>query len=409
MLKGILSGLTVVLLLVGLVPSSAQEPEGLQPGLAMTTKKISVLAEAGVGSDKLATLEMGELVTVLEVDEGWAHIEYGDITGWVRPTTLINVNGPMPAPRGYHQMTYDVESDRVILFGGFLIAPGPMLDDTWSYEVSTNTWTKMAPAQSPPTGEGPLAYDIQSDRAILFLGTIGFPPKKVPSETWAYDLNTDTWTNLEPSTAPPPLLGARMAYDAESDRMILFGGLDAMAFAADASFVFTNETWAYDFDSNTWTRMDPAVRPPGTNYHAMVYDAGADRVIVAAPAGFENSDDTWLYDYNTDTWEARPTAEGPKHHNYSAMIYAAVTGRTILFGEGEPIARNDTWAYDFDTNTWTKLGPDAPPSKRGWHAMAYSSAAEQVVLFGGGSSRTSFTLETWIYDPAANTWAQVGP
>ena len=25
---------------------------------------------------------------------------------------------PMPSPRGYHNMTYDVESDRVILLGG---------------------------------------------------------------------------------------------------------------------------------------------------------------------------------------------------------------------------------------------------------------------------------------------------
>src|SRR4030042_5219686 len=113
-------------------------------------------------------------------------------------------------------MTYDVESDRGILFGGFAQTLTPLFNDTWSYQVSTNAWTEKAPAQSPAPGLGPLAYDIQSDRAILFLGTIGWLPTNVPSETWAYDLNKDTWTNMKPSTAPRPGFGARMVYDVES-------------------------------------------------------------------------------------------------------------------------------------------------------------------------------------------------
>ena len=210
MLKSILSGLLVAVLLVGVMLSSAQEPEDLQPGLAITTKKLSIFKEAVLGSDRLVTIEPGELVNILEVDDPWTQVEYGDIAGWTKyrlssgPQRIINVNGPTPAARGYHQMTYDTESNRVILFGGEVGFPPPLLNDTWSYTLATNTWTKMAPAQSPPPGEGPLAYDIQSDRAILFLGTIGWPPEAVPSETWAYDLNTDTWTNLEPATAPPP-------------------------------------------------------------------------------------------------------------------------------------------------------------------------------------------------------------
>jgi N-acetylneuraminic acid mutarotase len=84
----------------------------------------------------------------------------------------------------------------------------------------------------------------------------------------------------------------------------------------------------------------------------------------------------------------------------------------ILFG-GDNEHRwkkfDDTWALDLATNTWTELYPDTHPSKRGWHAMVYNSKAEQVILFGGGRSRTRFTDETWIYDPAANTWTSVAP
>ena len=136
---------------------------------------------------------------------------------------------------------------------------------------------------------------------------------------------------------------------------------------------------------------------------------GADRVILIGSNALKTTDDTWIYDFNTDTWEARQTTKSPEHRDYSAMVYTVSIGQTILFGEGEPVPRNDTWAYDFDTNTWTKLTPDQFPSERGWHAMTYSSAADQVILFGGGETRESFTLETWLYDPLTNTWTNVGP
>ena len=405
---------TLVVLASLWMPPLAAQDDDLQPGLAAATLRLNVRAEANRDSDLLTTLEPGDLVKVLEIDGSWAHIEVGDITGWCMvpgPTgspTLVNVSGPVPAPRGYHRMTYDVESDRVILLGGMV--GGSEISDTWSYDVSTNTWTQMTPEQSPPPSDDTLAYDIQSDRAILFLVPIvNGSPTEGPSETWAYDLNTDTWTNLAPATAPPQLLGAVMVYDEESDRMILFGGIDAAELVTHGSLVYTNETWAYDYDTNTWTRMDPEVRPPGVNFQPMAYDAGADRVILIGSNAEELTDDTWVYDYNTDTWEMRQTAESPKHRDYSAMVYAAGIGQVILFGEGEPVTKNDTWTYDFESNTWTELEPETPPSKRGWHAMAYSIRADQVVLFSGGKSREECTLETWLYDPEANTWTQVGP
>jgi hypothetical protein len=43
---------------------------------------------------------------------------------------------------------------------------------------------------------------------------------------------------------------------------------------------FSNKTWAYDFDTNIWTQMAPEVSPPGMNYHPMAYDVEADRVIL---------------------------------------------------------------------------------------------------------------------------------
>jgi N-acetylneuraminic acid mutarotase len=92
------------------------------------------------------------------------------------------------------------------------------------------------------------------------------------------------------------------------------------------------------------------------------------------------------------------------------MVYDPGSDRAILFGglndySGEQF--EDTWVFYPDTNTWTELHPDPHPSKRGWYAAAYSTKAEQVILFGGGRNTNRFTDETWIYDPATNTWTDV--
>lgn len=39
--------------------------------------------------------------------------------------------------------------------------------------------------------------------------------------------------------------------------------------------------------------------------------------------------------------------------------------------------------------------------------MAYDADAGVIVLFDGDRRREEYTAETWIYDPAANTWSQV--
>lgn len=100
-------------------------------------------------------------------------------------------------------------------------------------------------------------------------------------------------------------------------------------------------------------------------------------------------------------------AAGPEARFYSAMVYEPTTDRIILFGgvtgsREEPLG--DTWAYDVDTNTWTELHPPSAPSARGWHAMAYDEVDEVVVLFSGGPTRDDVILDTWLFDPADDTW-----
>ena len=242
-----------------------------------------------------------------------------------------------------------------------------------------------------------MAYDRDSDRIVLFLGSLdstGMCDYVPGGETWAYDVDINMWTNMEPAEAPHGTMGAAMAYDVESDRMIMFGGL-------------RGETWAYDYEANTWTEMQPEDHPRGQNWHAMAYDEQSDRVVLSGNFGH-----TWVYDYNRDTWEERSPPGQPSTRMGADLVYDPGSGRMIIFGgltvtTEDPLG--DTWAYHCDTDTWTELGPDTHPSERASYAAVYNAQAERVVLFGGGPDGTAYTDETWLYDPAANTWTNVTP
>ena len=294
------------------------------------------------------------------------------------------------------------------MFGGQTDAdwedPANSTGATWAYDVAANQWTQMRPPTGPRMGAVGMAYDIESDRVIMF-GSIpeGADWRRADlNETWAYDYNTNTWTRL--TDGPIKHLGARLAYDAESDRIILFGGFNPLGIAYD-------DTWVYDFNSDIWTEMEPSTSPPGRNYQAMAYDDKADRVLVWGSGDFDGPDlSLWAYDFNTNTWQERlPSEPHPSGREYPVMVYDAESDRSIMFG-GSP-GGSETWAYDYNTDTWTNMEPSIGPGDRSRHAMVYISAADRVILFGGqvGSTEYIYINETWTYDLNTNTWTNMTP
>jgi N-acetylneuraminic acid mutarotase len=297
-----------------------------------------------------------------------------------------------PPALGYHSMTTLGSGRGVLLYAG---ETGPRPDavvyDTWTFSEAAG-WTQAA-GEAPGVWGDDIAYDSASDRVLLLASLRGFT-RIMPMETWAYDPAADEWTQMEPDAAPRPSR-PRLAFDDESGRLVSF----------------ERETWSYDFGSGQWMQMGAELSPPGRMFHNMVYHEGADRTIVFGGWAVGNRlfADTWAYDYNSDTWAELMPPMSPPAREYSAMAYDPVTDRIILFGGAGPgeAALGDTWAYDYGSNTWTELSPAVAPSARGWHAMAYSDIDQKIVLFGGGADRDSFQPDTWLFDPATDTWALV--
>ncbi|MCX5969933.1 MAG: hypothetical protein NTV14_00185 [Coprothermobacterota bacterium] len=294
--------------------------------------------------------------------------------------------------------------------GGETESPGETLAG-----ATPATWTNLNPANPPANRYGfGMVYDDAADRTIV-VGGLG---PQLRTDTWAYDYTTNTWTSRIAVNPFALRFGFALAYDASANKVILFGGWSG---STDARY---NDTWAYDYASNSWTNCNPSNPPPGRTGGAMVYDASAGKVILfggwAGPyyhyADYLN--DTWAYDYAGNTWTNRNPINPPSVRDGHAMAYDISAGKMLLFGGGLTISHdpgepysyytwNDTWAYEYIRNTWTNLTPSNPPSVRIGHAMTYEAFSGKVILFGGWNRSTPFFNDTWAYDWTSNSWTNL--
>lgn len=207
----------------------------------------------------------------------------------------LGVTGPAGAAGA--ALGFDSESGVAVLFGGLDFNNFAINDDTWSFDARQQEWTQMKPAQAPGIGNyHSMAYDPVSDRMILFGGS--GPDDRPYGETWAYDVNADTWTNLEPETSPPARYYSDMIYDPGQRKMVLFGGTSEWA---SATF---NDTWTYDPATNKWAKVDTP-GPSTRAWHSMAYDDANGKTVLFG-GGLVREDyqaDTWLFDHETNAWQ----------------------------------------------------------------------------------------------------------
>src|SRR5688572_18035452 len=150
----------------------------------------------------------------------------------------------------------------LLLVGCALDSPGPATDrgPLAPYSVpiplSEPDWTNMSPAGAPAGTlvNMAMAYDSAADRMVVFGGT-DFGGGPGSDTTWAYDFESNAWTDRNPEVHPPAGWLLRAAYDSRAQRTIMFGGWDGEAER------FTNDTWAYDYAENTWTNLSASGSP----------------------------------------------------------------------------------------------------------------------------------------------------
>lgn len=313
-------------------------------------------------------------------------------------------------------MVYDGSNGTAYLFGG-VDKRSPQLDyslfDVWSFNSATESWNLLFNSDSFYNAfqRDAIAFDPDASKIVLFSTFVnckGVDPASCGVETWIYDIRINAFRNVTSGTEPSLRWGSRMVYDSESRRAILFGGSDGRTEQT------LNETWAFDFETNAWVLMSPAISPPPHHFAAMVYHPTADRVILFGGYNIKDSaalNDTWSYDYNKNAWVNLNPGAAPSPRLYHAMTWDLLSKRMILFGGISHLhgpVLGDTWVFDFEKNSWKEVTAKASPQARAWHVMVGTS--QGTLLFGGSPQHDRYTYDdTWIYDSRSDQWKELSP
>src|SRR5438874_22449 len=258
-------------------------------------------------------------------------------------------------------------SSTIVFLAFLLLLPGPSVSAGvppiargHASPMGGSDWTNMNPGTAPSASVNmAMVYDSSADRIIVFGGYDGSPQGS--DRTWAYDFESNTWTDLAPAVHPPAGWLDRAAYDRWAERMILFGGYDGVAGA------LSNQTWAFNFQANAWTNLQPARHPSARSRQGMAFDAQSDRTILfgGLTAEGDYSSETWAYsidwdtwanDFTNNSWAVLSTAHSPPTHAFQGMDYDVQSARTIMFGGGLGNPGNDTWALQ--TSPPVPLAPE---------------------------------------------------
>jgi hypothetical protein len=175
-----------------------------------------------------------------------------------------------PPPRFQHGMIA-IGDSRVLLHGG-RSAPGGELGDTWIFDGATGTWTNAMPAGAPmPDTAFAFAFD-RMDTVTRFGGFAN--NTTLLDQTWSYTVSTNTWAMEAPMGSP----GNRAVLSGEYlsfGQMIVFSGkLD------DCCIDPVGGTFAYDPAANTWTTITPSAEPSPRFSYAMTAVEGGNKAIL---------------------------------------------------------------------------------------------------------------------------------
>ncbi len=264
------------------------------------------------------------------------------------------------------------------------------------------SWSQKTNAAPAARDIHAMAYAQQCNRVVMFGGRLasgGVAPANVTDQTWEWDGNTMTWAQFTPATRPAARGQHAMAYDAARKQVVLFGGLNS-------SFGGLNDTWVYDCVTHTWTQKFPANSPSARHRHAMAYDPNSQLVVLYG--GGSSFQDTWTWDGTN--WVEIVGANQPGIRNEHAMAFDGTRVILFGGSKNAGFADNDTWDLTLTSpsaGTWTMVAANGTgPNKRQRHAMAYAPNCQKVTLFGGSTDVTNYTNDTWEWSRSSLSWCQ---
>jgi hypothetical protein len=232
---------------------------------------------------------------------------------------------------------------------------------------TTALWTQIYPdGPTPSVRYHPNgAYDINSDRLIMFAGLTIFPANSNDNDLWILKnaLGRDgepEWVNLISSYqpgSPTPRHWYGATYDPNSNRLIIFGG------CGGGCYPTLNDTWVLTNANGTeatptqWIRLYPSGSiPAGRAAPRLSYDPVNNRVIMFS---------------------------GQNGSGYGGAVYNDVWVLTNANGLG-------------GTPQWTQIVYSMPLIGQYLATTTYDQANNRLIIFGGDNQYGQHTNGVWI-------------
>jgi len=351
------------------------------------------------------------------------------------PTWIQLTPSGGPSARMLHNAVYDSNTNSMIVFGGS-DCNGGYLNDVWvlssaNGEGGTPTWTELLPMGTPPTGReaGSAIYDAANNAVVIYGGDAG---GTAFGDVWTLSNangsgGTPAWTSLSPGGTPPSARSGHSAFfDSMTNRMVVFGGVNA---ASDFGDVWYLSDPSGNGATPAWTQVTTTGTAPTLYAHSAVYDSLANAMYVFAGT----STGTKLKISNHTFVLSRANANGlgssiwavsgpPVRYSQSAF-YDSATNSLFVFGgqhATSDINFNDYWKNTGVIGTtgvdWSNLNISGnKPTARFGHTVLYDSVSNRMMLFGGAIGFPDpCTNDYWVLQQAnaaggSPSWVSVTP
>jgi len=265
-----------------------------------------------------------------------------------------------PSPRISPGLVYDPSHHQVILFGGY--RNQGRVNDTWLLDLISYEWEEVSPAQSPPArSDMGMTYDGTNHIAILFGGMCLDSQRDLCDDTWIFDPDTNSWIEKSPLSSPPIIYGHSLDYDSQMDQVLLWGG--HMSSISDGNFSsagYNDSIWSYSYSDNQWLEIPPGIQshPSARYWHQAAFDSGHPGLLVfGGDSGYGYKDDTWLFDSETESWTRIRLELAPPARIVGSVVYIPDYGQLVLFGglDDDFSNLNDTWIYSDLSGEWEQI------------------------------------------------------
>lgn len=289
-------------------------------------------------------------------------------------------------------------------------------------------WTKLdatdarlEPAEPKARQGAAMAYDSRRSKVVLFGG---YNPNGCDEDdgtrcTYTWEWNESGWSRVS-TNDPDPRRDHAMAYDGNTDQVIMFGGWYEGGFEGenctensplgDDGNCYDARTWG--FNGSTWQIVGEG--PAARMKHVLVYNSDSQHILlfggISASDCGEDEDEWCQY-----TWKFSPSgwsvlaSSGPEPRIDSAAAYDIDRSRIVLFGGSnqdgcqEGAGASCAYTWEWNGNAWSQYAVAAPPDMSE-HVMAYDPSRRKTFAFGGdGSSRDSYD-SAWEWD--GQSWVQ---